>query len=88
MACYPWVVPWERQGQKMDDFPNVKRWLSAIEARPATKRAYAKAKEVNPNVGGIRTEEERRILFGQTAGSVAAAAAAARERAIHGPQAL
>jgi GST-like protein len=78
MACYPWVVPWERQGQKIDEFPNLKRWLKTIEARPATQRAYAKAKEINPNVGGIRTAEERAILFGQTAASVAAAAAAAR----------
>ncbi|MPZ55244.1 MAG: thiol:disulfide oxidoreductase [Rhizobiales bacterium] len=78
MASYPWVVPWERQGQNIDDFTNLKRWLKTIEARPATQRAYAKAKEINPNQGGIRTEEERRILFGQTAASVAAAADAAR----------
>jgi GST-like protein len=77
MASYPWVVPWERQGQRIDDFPNLKRWLKAIEARPATQRAYAKAKEVNPNLGGIRTPEERAILFGQTAASVAAATKAA-----------
>jgi GSH-dependent disulfide-bond oxidoreductase len=78
MASYPWIVPWERQGQNIDDFPHLKRWLEAIKARPATERAYALAKEINPNPGGIRTEEERRILFGQTAASVAAAAAAAR----------
>ena len=41
------------------------------------KKAYELAKQVNPNAGGIRTEEERRILFGQTAASIAAAAAAA-----------
>ena len=70
-------MPWERQDQNIDDFPNLKRWLKAIEARPATQRAYAKAKEVNPNLGGIRTPEERAILFGQTAASVAAAAKAA-----------
>ena len=64
MACYPWVVP-DRQGQDIDDFPNLKRWKEAIKARPATARAYAKAKEVNPQAGGIRTEEERKILFGQ-----------------------
>ena len=29
-------------------------------------RAYARAKEINPNAGGIRTDEERKILFGQT----------------------
>jgi GST-like protein len=78
MASYPWVVPWERQGQVIDDFPHLKRWLETIRERPATQRAYALAKEINPNPPGIRTEEERRILFGQTAESVAAAAAAAR----------
>jgi GSH-dependent disulfide-bond oxidoreductase len=64
MASYPWINP-ERQGQNIDDFPNLKRWKAAIRARPATGRAYARAKEVNPNAGGIRTEEERKILFGQ-----------------------
>ena len=73
MASYPWVALHERQHQKIDDFPNVKRWLDAIKARPAVERAYAKAKEVNPNAGGIRTAEERAILFGQTAASVKAA---------------
>jgi GST-like protein len=78
MASYPWIVPWERQGQNIEDFPHLKRWLETIKERPATKRAYELVAKVNPNAGGIRTEEERRILFGQTAESVAAAAAAAR----------
>src|SRR4029450_9782760 len=76
MATYPWVVPHERQGQKIADFPNLKRWLDTIAARPAVVRAYAKAKEINPSMGGIRTAEERAILFGQTAESIAKAAAA------------
>jgi GST-like protein len=73
MAIYPWIVPHERQHQNIADFPNIKRWLDAIFERPAVKRAYAKAKEVNPNPGGIRTAEERAILFGQTAASIKAA---------------
>ena len=73
MASYPWIAIHERQHQKIEDFPHVKRWHDAIKARPAVQRAYAKAKEINPNPGGIRTEEERRILFGQTAASVQAA---------------
>jgi len=64
MAAYPWINP-DRQGQNIDDFPNLKRWKATIRARPATERAYARAKEVNPNAGGIRTEQERKILFGQ-----------------------
>jgi GSH-dependent disulfide-bond oxidoreductase len=69
MASYPWVVPYERQGQKLEDFPHLKRWFEAIRERPAVKRAYARAKEINtePTV----TEEAKRILFGQTAATVA-----------------
>jgi GSH-dependent disulfide-bond oxidoreductase len=78
MASYPWIVPYERQGQKLEDFPNLKRWFEAIRARPAVVRSYEKAKEINPNLGGIRTAEERAILFGQTAASVQRAAVQAR----------
>ena len=65
MAIYPWIVPHERQGQKLEDFPHVKRWFDAMRKREAVKRAYARAKEVNtaPTVG----EELKKILFGQTA---------------------
>jgi GSH-dependent disulfide-bond oxidoreductase len=78
MAIYPWIVPHERQGQNIADFPHLKRWLETVRARPAVERAYEKAKAVNPNMGGIRTAEERAILFGQTAASVDRAAAQAR----------
>jgi len=70
IACYPWVVQHERQGQNINDFPNLKRWLETIAKRPAVETAYRKAKEINPNMGGVRTAEERAILFGQTAASV------------------
>jgi GST-like protein len=85
MASYPWVVPHERQGQKIADFPHLKRWLDTIAARPAVKKAYELAPKINPNLSGIRTAEERAILFGQTAASIeqaakAAAAAAAAAR--------
>jgi GST-like protein len=63
MACYPWVVP-DRQGQDIEEFPNLKRWLAAIRARPATVRAYARAKEVN-TAPSVSDEESRKILFGQ-----------------------
>lgn len=48
MACYPWIVPHERQQQNLADFPNLSRWFAAIAARPATQRAYARADEINP----------------------------------------
>jgi GST-like protein len=65
MAAYPWIVPYERQKQDIEEFPHLKRWFLAIQARPAVKRAYALAKEINqqPTV----TPESRAHLFGQAA---------------------
>ena len=47
MAVYPWIVPYERRGQKLEDFPHLKRWFEAMREREAVKRAYARAKEIN-----------------------------------------
>jgi len=68
MASYPWIVPHERQGQNLDDFPHLKRWFDSVAARPATQRAYERGKAINtaPTVD----EEAKRILFGQTAATV------------------
>jgi GST-like protein len=69
MAAYPWIVPYERQGQQLEDFPHLKRWFEAIRQRPAVRRAYARAKEINtePTV----SEESKKFLFGQTAAVLA-----------------
>ena len=39
IASWPWVARWEWQGQNLEDYPSVKRWFRAIEARPAVQRA-------------------------------------------------
>jgi len=70
MAAYPWIVPHKNQGQSLEDFPHLKRWFEAIRNRPAVVRAYDRAKEVNTQAT-VLTEESKRILFGQTAASVA-----------------
>jgi GST-like protein len=72
MAIYPWIVPHEAHKQDLDDFPNVKRWFEAIKARPATIRAYARGEEVRPSNSPM-TDEQKKILFGQTAASTAKA---------------
>ena len=66
IAAYPWIVPYEAQGQKLEDFPHLKRWFEAIRDRPATLRAYDKAKEINTQPT-VMTEDSKKILFGQTA---------------------
>jgi GST-like protein len=65
IACYPWIVPYEAQGQKLEDFPHLQRWFNAIHDRPATLRAYEKAATINTQT--TMTEEAKRVLFGQTA---------------------
>jgi GST-like protein len=68
IACYPWIVPYERQGQSLDDFPHLKNWFGRIAARPATVKAYeiGNRYRTNPTV----TPESAKILFGQTARTV------------------
>ena len=69
MAIYPWIVPHAPHGQDLDDFPHLRRWFQAVASRPATVRAY---EGVAPPYAGRNniSEEERRILFGQTAAVV------------------
>jgi len=62
MAIFPWILPYERQGQNLADYPNLKRWFDAINERPAVQRGLALLREqrVNPNMD----EKAREILFG------------------------
>ena len=70
IASYPWIVPHERHGQNLDDFPHLKHWFEAIKARPAVARVYA---SVPASYAKPMTDEERKVLFGQTAEAVAGA---------------
>jgi len=68
IAIYPWIVPHKSHHQNLDDFPHLKRWFEAVAARPATVRAYESAPETYAPKQAM-TDEERKILFGQTAAS-------------------
>lgn len=66
IACWPWAMLNERQGQDVNDFPNLKRWIEAIQARPAAARGQLIGADHRRN---IDDEESRKVLFGQTADS-------------------
>ncbi|MCU0570834.1 MAG: glutathione binding-like protein [Oculatellaceae cyanobacterium Prado106] len=68
MAAYPWIVPYERQGQNLDNFPNLKRWFTTIASRPATLRAYAKGDEFKNQQ--LSPDQTRSVLFNQSANTV------------------
>ncbi|MGE0582973.1 MAG: glutathione binding-like protein [Steroidobacteraceae bacterium] len=65
MACFPWVRSWERLQQDLAAFPSVSRWLGEIESRPATQRALKLGERYSRD--RPMTDEEKRVLFGQTA---------------------
>ena len=71
MATYPWTLSFDRQGQNPEDFPNVLRWQSAMKARPAIMASYAKG-EAYRSADYKMSEEDKKVLFGQTAASVKA----------------
>ncbi|MBA2352804.1 MAG: glutathione binding-like protein [Burkholderiales bacterium] len=68
IACYPWIVPNQKQRLDLADFPNVQRWFADIKARPATQRAYDKGKTVSE--APVVDESSRGILFGQSAKTI------------------
>jgi GST-like protein len=71
IACYPWVVPHERQQQKLEDFPHLAAWFERIRSRPSTVRAYARAAEFSTTP--VVDEASRKLLFGQDASTIKSA---------------
>jgi GST-like protein len=65
IACWPWIVSHERQGQPLEAFANVQRWFETVRARPAVRRAYEIGHERMADAAAYR------YLYGQTAESVA-----------------
>ena len=65
MASYPWIGVYDKAPIDLAPYPEIRRWHAAIAARPATQRAYALAKQVNPDAGKPMSDEEKKLLFGQ-----------------------
>jgi len=67
MIAWPWVLIAKAMGQPLDEFPNVTRWRAAVKERPAVQRGVDLGKELRRT--SPPTEEERKVMFGQTAHS-------------------
>ncbi len=63
IACFPWIRSYERQGQKLEDFANVKRWFDAIGDRPAVRNGLQVLADRRRPPGEM-DEKARSILFG------------------------
>jgi GST-like protein len=64
MAIVGWAKLWERQGMSLTEFPNVKRWLEALLARPAVQRGLAVSGELR-NMTNMQDPAVRAVLFNQ-----------------------
>ncbi len=62
MAIWPWLRRPERQGQTLDDHPNLKRWWQQMSERPAVQRAIAVLADRGAAV--TRSDEAWDTLFG------------------------
>ena len=62
MATFPWLRSYERQGQVLEDFPNLKKWFEILEERPAVQRGVEVLSE-SRRQGGL-SDKDRENMFG------------------------
>jgi GST-like protein len=70
MICYPWAAGWKLRKIELTEFPNVKRWMEDLEARPALQKAMAVGAEYQEDVSTLSDEEKARrakLLYNQRA---------------------
>jgi GST-like protein len=67
MACWPWILPHKRQGQHIEEFPNLLRWYEQLKMRPALRRGYDVGREIRQISKDGPDEAARGVLFGQRA---------------------
>jgi GSH-dependent disulfide-bond oxidoreductase len=66
MALIGWIKGYARRDIDIDEFPDVKRWIDAMLARPAVDRGLKVGSDA-PTTDLSKDQEAQRILFGQRA---------------------
>jgi GSH-dependent disulfide-bond oxidoreductase len=68
-AIWPWIVPWQLQGQELDKFPNLRMWFERCRAREGFQKGYAVGEALRKPMADNSPEAERarKVLFGQKA---------------------
>ncbi len=70
MISYPWAVLWESQGQDINEFKHVKRWIDELGERPAVQKGMAVGSEFAMDLDNMSEEEQaklRKLLYNQRA---------------------
>jgi GST-like protein len=66
MSIVGWANGWERQGQDINEFPNLRRWLETMKARPAVQRGMKLGLELRQGID-MKDPKVQAVLFGQRA---------------------
>ena len=66
MAIVGWANGWQRQGQDINEFPHMKRWLDTMKARPAVQRGMSLGLELREGID-MKDPKVQAVLFGQRA---------------------
>ena len=64
MAVFPWLRSYDRQGQKLEDFSNLKRWFEKIDGRPKVKKGLELMADKRRT--GPMDDKAKETLFGAT----------------------
>jgi GST-like protein len=64
IATFPWTANHKAQGVRLEQNPNLSRWLDAISARPAVQRALKKIEAIKSS-RDVATEDNKDRFFGR-----------------------
>lgn len=70
MISYPWCIGWKIQGQDIEEFKHVKRWMDELGERPAVQRGMAVGADLSIDPSKLTKEEQdriRKLLYNQRA---------------------
>jgi len=70
MISYPWTIGWKAQGQDIEEFKHVKRWMDELAQRPAVQRGMAVGSDLSIDPAKLSEEERdriRKLLYNQRA---------------------
>jgi len=62
IAIYPWLTSYERQGQRLEDYPNLKLWFHRVGGRAAVQRGMEVMRSEQVSVAMDKRAQEN--LFG------------------------
>lgn len=63
IACWPFILPYERQFEALDEFPSLSRWADRMLARPGVRRGLDVGREFR--VGGPLDGHVKHLLSGE-----------------------